>query len=63
MENFEDHYRFDMAHLFGGPGCFDQEAIRKVREEEGEVTPEALLSIPLLPVDNMACLLYTSRCV
>lgn len=53
VENFEDHYRFDMAHLFGGPGCFDQEAIRKVREE-GEVTPEALLSIPLLPVDNMA---------
>lgn len=53
VENFEDHYEFDMAHIFGGPACYDDKAIEKIREEEGEVTPEALLSVPLLPVDNM----------
>ena len=22
VENFEDHYEFDAAHIFGGPGSF-----------------------------------------
>ncbi len=52
--DFEDHYGFDMAHLFGGPACFDKEKIEALRASGEELTPEAMLDIPLLPVDNMA---------
>lgn len=50
---FEDHYEFDCAHIFGGPGAFDGEAINKVRESGEELTPDILLDIPLRSPDNM----------
>jgi uroporphyrinogen decarboxylase len=53
-QNFEDKYEFDMAHLFGGPNCFDDQQINALKASGVEVTPEVLLQIPLLPVDNMA---------
>ena len=53
VENFEDEYRFDAAHIFGGPWPYDGDAIEEIRRSEGEVTPEALLDLPLRPTDNM----------
>lgn len=50
---FEDHYEFDCAHIFGGPGCFDEVEIAKVRENGEELTPDILLDIPLRSPDNM----------
>ena len=50
---FEDHYEFDMAHLFGGPAPFNREEIDKLRKDGVEITPEVLLQIPLNSPDNM----------
>jgi len=50
---FEDHYEFDMAHIFGGPVPFNKEAISNIIESQGEITPKALLDIPLMPVSDM----------
>jgi uroporphyrinogen decarboxylase len=50
---FEDHYGYDMAHIFGGPNWIDGDKIKAVVAAEGEITPEALLDIPLLSPDNM----------
>ncbi len=52
VEAVEDRYEFDMAHLFGGPGCFDAGAFEAVRARGEELTPEVLLQIPLLPPDR-----------
>lgn len=43
VEAFEDHYEFDMAHLFGGPCAFDHDLINRLREENDELTPDLLL--------------------
>ncbi|MGM9681325.1 MAG: uroporphyrinogen decarboxylase family protein [Eubacteriales bacterium] len=40
---FEDHYEFDMAHLFGGPGPYRGDLIQKIREEQDELTPDLLI--------------------
>ena len=53
VENFEDKYEFDAAHLFGGPGSLDEDAINAVRAAGEELTPEVLLDIPFKPVDRM----------
>jgi uroporphyrinogen decarboxylase len=53
-QSFEDKYEFDMAHIFGGPNCFDDHQINALKASGVEITPEVLLQIPLLPVDNMA---------
>ena len=53
VENFEDKYEFDAAHLFGGPGAFDEDALQAVRDSGEELTPEVLLDIPFMPVDHM----------
>lgn len=48
VANFEDKYEFDMAHIFGGPGCFEDEKIKELREKVSaageEFTPDVLLS-------------------
>lgn len=49
---FEDHYEFDMAHIFGGPSSFDNEAYQKIRESGEELTPDIALSYPLLSPDH-----------
>lgn len=52
VENFEDYYEFDMAHIFGGPLPFNKEEISKVKEAGIELTPEVALDIPLMPADD-----------
>jgi len=52
VENFEDYYEFDMAHIFGGPSPFNKEEISKVKEAGIELTPEVALDIPLMPADD-----------
>lgn len=42
VENFEDRYEFDAAHLFGGPGAFRKDLIAKIAEENDELTPDLL---------------------
>lgn len=41
---FEDHYEFDMAHIFGGPGVFQKDVLKRIMDAEGEVPPDLLLS-------------------
>src|SRR5690554_3877677 len=52
VENFEDHYKFDLAHLFGGPSPFNNEEKQKVLDQGVELTPQIALDIPLMPVDR-----------
>ncbi len=54
VEAFEDHYQFDMAHLFGAPAMYDEAVLNNLRESEGEITPEMLLDIPMLSPDDEA---------
>ncbi len=41
---FEDKYRFDAAHIFGGPGPFNSAVIDKIRASCDELTPDMLLN-------------------
>ena len=43
VEAFQDHYEFDMAHIFGGPRTFKQETLDKIMAENGEVPPDILM--------------------
>ena len=48
VENFEDHYEFDFAHLFGGPQAYPGEAIKELRERNGGmIEPAQLLDVPM----------------
>lgn len=40
---FEDKYEYDMAHLFAGPGAFNDAVIGKIRAENEELTPDLLV--------------------
>ncbi|MBO5790778.1 MAG: hypothetical protein J6R40_06430 [Clostridia bacterium] len=40
---FEDHYDFDMAHIFGGPCAFREDLIASIREQNGCLTPDLLV--------------------
>ncbi len=42
---FEDHYEFDLAHLFGGPPCYAPDAFASLGGRP--VTPKDLLDIPM----------------
>ena len=54
VEAFEDAYRFDMAHIFGGPSPYEgNPALVGMIEAGVEITPDVLLSVPLNPVDAM----------
>lgn len=54
VENFEDKYEFDMAHIFGGPSPYNKSEIEELRSKGTEITPEVLLSIPLNDVNDMS---------
>jgi uroporphyrinogen decarboxylase len=55
VEAFEDHYAFDLAHLFGGPAPYDEAALEALRAAGGgEITPRALLELPLTDPDDSA---------
>lgn len=43
VEAFEDHYEFDMAHLFGGPCAFRWDVVARLRAANDELTPDLLL--------------------
>ncbi len=55
VEAFEDHYEFDIAHIFGGPRCFNWEMLDRIRDENGgELTPDLLADVDfLLSPDQM----------
>ena len=46
-DEFEDTYDFDFAHLFGGPGSYQQEDLKAIREEKGAVEPADLLELDM----------------
>lgn len=48
VEAFEDKYEFDVAHLFGGPGCFNGELIHSIAPMgSGDLTPDLLVDQPI----------------
>jgi len=51
VENFEDHYNFDLAHIFGGPSPFSHPDLIKRMENKTSISPEELLSLPLSDPD------------
>ena len=42
---FEDHYEFDAAHIFGGPGPHKGDLLQAIKEKEGELTPDLLVDV------------------
>lgn len=52
VENFEDHYGFDMAHIFGGPYPFPHE-LGVLKSQGVEITPQVLLDLPLNDPNRM----------
>ncbi len=58
VEAFEDKYAFDFAHIFGGPGCYPNEELQRLRQDMGEVEPCRLLEIPMCDPNHMDA--YTS---
>ena len=47
VENFEDRYEFDAAHIFGGPWSFDGESFDNIRSRHEELSPDVLLDYEL----------------
>ena len=43
VEAFEDHYQFDMAHIFGGLSPYRKDVIERLRTENEELTPDLLV--------------------
>ncbi len=39
---FEDHYEFDMSHLFGGPKPFRKDVLETITQQNEELTPDLL---------------------
>ncbi len=54
VEAFEDHYEFDFAHLFGGPGPYPSGVISQLHQDgAGEIEPGALLDVRMCDVNDM----------
>ncbi len=51
VEQFEDYYAFDMAHIFGGPNPFSNQLYDLIDRSE-EITPEVFLSFPLNDINS-----------
>lgn len=55
VEAFEDHYEFDLTHLFGGPPRYAKQDLEALRGEKGpHVEPAELLEIDLADPDDEA---------
>jgi uroporphyrinogen decarboxylase len=55
VEEFEDRYEFDYAHIFGGPSPYPGQALEQLRRDSGgAIEPGALLDLPLNDPDNRA---------
>jgi len=52
VANFEDHYRFDLAHIFDAPSPFSTPGLKKRMEDDDLIEPEELLSFPLSDPDT-----------
>jgi uroporphyrinogen decarboxylase len=52
VEAFEDHYEFDLAHIFGGPGPYPNHVLHELRQTSGAISPRELLDIPLNDPNN-----------
>ena len=44
---FEDAYKFDVAHLFGGPAHFNKDLIDAIARDNDELTPDLLVDQPI----------------
>ena len=47
MDAFEDHYEFDLVHLFGGPGPHPKHLVRPVEGAAASILPQDYLDVPL----------------
>lgn len=53
VEEFEDHYEFDLAHVFGGPSPYRGEDLEELRAQgQGSIEPAALLDLSLSDPDE-----------
>ena len=53
VEAMEDKYEFDIAHLFGGPYCFDEAVINTAAPiRTDELTPDLLVDLPIFGNPN-----------
>jgi uroporphyrinogen decarboxylase len=54
VANFEDHYEFDFAHIFGGPGPYSGEMLNELRINKGRpIEPADLMEIPILDPNKL----------
>jgi uroporphyrinogen decarboxylase len=54
VEAFEDHYEFDFAHLFGGPGTWPEDEVKGLREANGgTIDPPAALDLSTTDPDSL----------
>lgn len=49
---FEDHYEFDLAHLFGGPSPYVAEELQRMAEA-GPIEPRDALELPMCDPDDL----------
>ncbi|MBT3342688.1 MAG: hypothetical protein HN712_26755 [Gemmatimonadetes bacterium] len=55
VEAFEDHYEFDLAHIFGGPATYATDALEELRARNGgTIDPRSLLDIPMADPNDQA---------
>lgn len=55
VEEFEDHYEFDFAHLFGGPATYHRDDIARLKDRNGgAIEPSTLLEIEMTDPDDQA---------
>ena len=55
IDTFEDHYEFDLVHLFGGPNPHLAASIRPVEGAAASILPQDYLDVPLTdPNDHSA---------
>jgi len=55
VENFEDRFEFDFAHIFGGPPAWDAEALEDLRTHLGrDPEPPEVLDLPVPDPDDPA---------
>ena len=50
---FEDHYEFDLAHLFGGPAPYVESALTEARNQ-GPIEPRDVLDLPMSDPNDSA---------
>ena len=43
VQDFEDKYEFDVAHLFGGPSAIKKDVVEKIAAENEELEPELIM--------------------